>query len=300
MSSMPSPACSQGGGTGEPDGGGAVQLGSLGDEPVVVAVRSGEGEDPALLGNAGGAGRRHRAHDVGRALVDLHVGRAELGVGERHHAVAGPGRDDLLGRAGGADPRVRVAGRHLAEAGPQGADAGRGAPAASSRWPHAARSRTGGRRAPGGRRRAASRARWLPASRRRRGWRAACPRAGLAHSSQGRAGSRRARARAYIASAPVTSTTSRSPRLMARQASCMRAWGLLPPMDETMSSAGSSPSAKPRRAATRRAGFGTVPAQRRHDPDAVGAPDEGAPGRGRPARPGRRRSPPPPRAAPPP
>ena len=36
----------------------------------------------------------------------------------------------------------------------------------------------------------------------------------------------------------------------------MRACGLLPPMDETISSAGSSPSAKPRRAATRRAGSG--------------------------------------------
>ena len=118
------PGLLESGGAGEADGGGAVQLGALGDEPVVVGVGSGKGKDPALLGHPGGAGGRRGAHDEGGPLVDLHVGRAELGVRERHHPVAGPRRDDLVGRPGGADPGVRVAGGHRAEAGPQRADAG--------------------------------------------------------------------------------------------------------------------------------------------------------------------------------
>ena len=104
------------------------------------------------------------------------------------------------------------------------------------------------------------------------------------HSSQGRAGSRRARARAYMASAPVTSTTSCSPRLIPRQASCIRAWGLFPPMDETMSSAGSSPSAKPRRAATSRAGLGTCQPSGATTLMLSALPMSAAARRGRPAR----------------
>ena len=52
------PGLLEGRATGEADGGGAVQLGPLGNEPVVVGVGAGEGEDPALLGHPGGAGRR--------------------------------------------------------------------------------------------------------------------------------------------------------------------------------------------------------------------------------------------------
>ena len=99
------------GGTGEADGGGAVQLGALGDEPVIVGTGAGEGEDPALVGHPGGAGGRHGAHHESCSLVDLHVGGAQLGVRERHHAVAGPRGDDLVGRPGGAEPCIRVAGR---------------------------------------------------------------------------------------------------------------------------------------------------------------------------------------------
>ena len=76
-----------------------------------------------------------------------------------------------------------------------------------------------------------------------------------------------------MASAPVTSTTSSSPRLMARQASCMRACGALPPMAESISCAGSAPASKPRREATSSAGFDRAPSERRHDPDAVRPPD---------------------------
>ena len=60
-----------------------------------------------------------------RALVDLHVGRAELGIGEGDHAVVRRGRRDLLGAKGAADPGVGVGGGDLAETGPQRADARR-------------------------------------------------------------------------------------------------------------------------------------------------------------------------------
>ncbi len=68
-------------------------------------------------------------------------------------------------------------------------------------------------------------------------------------------GSRRAAARVYIASAPVTRTTSRSPREMARQASWSKAWGALPPMAVRTSSGGMESASKPSLAATRRAGL---------------------------------------------
>ena len=64
----------------------------------------------------------------------------------------------------------------------------------------------------------------------------------------------------------------------------MRACGVLPPMDETISWAGSSPSAKPRRPATRRAGLAGRQPSEAHDPDAVRAPDQGAPAGARRAR----------------
>ena len=97
----------------------------LRDEPRVVGVGAREREDPALLGHSRRPGRLGRAHDVARTLVDLQVGRAQLGVGERDHAVRRTGGDDLGRRARRADPGVGVAGGHLAEARPQRADARR-------------------------------------------------------------------------------------------------------------------------------------------------------------------------------
>ena len=144
---------------------------------------------------------------------------------------------------------------HLAEAGPQAADAGRMlGEAPPVRRPQRVLHRVG-RRGSGAARPGSSRGPWRPACPRRT-WSGAGVSAGCsAQSSRLRVSPRRDRARVYMASAPVTSTTSSVPLLMARQASCMRACGVLPPTAESMSSAGSSPSAKPRRAATWRAGL---------------------------------------------
>ena len=60
-----------------------------------------------------------------RTLVDLQVGGAELGVGERDHPVVRRHGDDLRGRAGLADPGVGICRGDLAETGPQAADASR-------------------------------------------------------------------------------------------------------------------------------------------------------------------------------
>ncbi len=283
MSSMPSPASFEGGGPGQPDGGGAVQLGTLRDEPVVVGVGAGEREDPTLLGHAGGAGGRDRAHDVGRALVDLHVGRAQLGVGERDHPVARPGRDDLVGRPGLPDPGVRVGRRHLAEARPQAADAGPvlgqgpavGGPqrvleegVGMHREDDAAlHLELGGARP------------LLPEQRGR--WRALRlarpfqPGPGRVPAGQGAGVHRLGPGDEHdLALAPAdgeTGVVHEGLRVVAADGG-----------DHQLGRLVALGEAEARRHQPGRVGGG--PAQRRHDPDAVGPPEQGAPGRGRPAR----------------
>ena len=113
----------EGGPGGQPDGRRAMEFGAVRNEPVVVGIGARQWEHPSVLGHAGGPRRLHRADDVRRALVDLQVGRAELGIGEGDHAVVRRGRGDLLGAKGPGDPGVGVGCGDLAEAGPQRADA---------------------------------------------------------------------------------------------------------------------------------------------------------------------------------
>ena len=81
------PGQRQGRPAGQPDGRGGVEVEPVGEEPVVVGVGPGQGEDPPVPGDAGGPGRGGRAHDERRTLVDLHVGGEQLGVGVGDHPV---------------------------------------------------------------------------------------------------------------------------------------------------------------------------------------------------------------------
>jgi hypothetical protein len=89
-----------------------------------VGVGAGEGEHPALLGDACRPRRLHRAADERRTLVHLEVGGAELLVGEGHRAVVRSGLGDLVGRPGLSEPGMGVRGRHLGKSGPQPAEPG--------------------------------------------------------------------------------------------------------------------------------------------------------------------------------
>ena len=77
------------------------------------------GEDPAVGRHTERPGLLDRAQDEGRALLDRVVGVEELAVREPDHAVAVGAARELGGGVGPLDPGVGVAGRHLAEAGPQ-------------------------------------------------------------------------------------------------------------------------------------------------------------------------------------
>ena len=128
---------------------------------------------------------------------------------------------------------------------------------ASSRSRPGARSRRGGRRGSEEQAPLSSRGRWRPACPLRT-WSGAGVSAGwLGPVEPARlAGRGASSARVYMASAPVTSTTSSSPRPMARQASCIKACGVLPPTAESIELAPARrPAAKPRRAATWSAGL---------------------------------------------
>ena len=107
----------------QPDGGRRVEVEAVGEEPVVVGVGPGQGEHPPVLGHPGRPGGSGRAEDERRPLVDLHVGREQLGVRIVDHPVAGRRGDELVGRPDLAAPGVGVGRRHLGEAGPEGTDA---------------------------------------------------------------------------------------------------------------------------------------------------------------------------------
>ena len=154
---------------GQADRRGAVELGPIGDEPVVVGVGARQREHPTVLGHPGGPGPLRRAADVGGPLVHREVRRAQLAVGEGDHAVVRGGPGDLLGAVRRADPGVGVGRRHRAELRPELADAAPGARRASSRPRLARRSRTTGRRGWGGGSRGTVRGRWPGRARCRRG-----------------------------------------------------------------------------------------------------------------------------------
>ncbi len=157
----------QGRGPGQPDGRGGVEVEPVGEEPVVVGVCPGQGEDPAVLGDAGRPGRRHRAEDERR-----HPGppacwpSAAWCRDRRSSGWPSVGVGDLPGRAGLAaarrggwpaataeNPAQRSPIRSLVVVeGPAGLRPG-------------GRSRTGGRRGWAGRGPVPPRRRWCPGGR---------------------------------------------------------------------------------------------------------------------------------------
>ncbi len=106
-------------GAGRGDRGRGGQVGALGDEPLVDRRRAGVHEDPALLRHARGLRRGDAGDDEAGGQVDLQVGAHQLGVGVAHRAVVGGDRGQLVGRAGGGVPGVRVGGGGHREPGPQ-------------------------------------------------------------------------------------------------------------------------------------------------------------------------------------
>jgi acetyl-CoA C-acetyltransferase len=106
----------QRGGSAQADGGGRVEVGPVGEEPVVLGVGARQREDPPVAGDPGGLGRRGRAEDDGGALVDLHVGGEQLRVGVVDHPVGLRRGGHLVGGPRVAEPGMGVARRHLGEA----------------------------------------------------------------------------------------------------------------------------------------------------------------------------------------
>ncbi len=86
------------GAPGDPDRRCCGEMLALGEEVVIVGIRTGEREDHLVRWHAVGDCRAVRAQEHRRRLVDVDVGAHPLGVGERHHAVLGGDRADLLGR----------------------------------------------------------------------------------------------------------------------------------------------------------------------------------------------------------
>ena len=124
MSSMPHAGELEGAPAAELDGRRAGERVAVGHERVLVAIGARLREHPAVLGDAQPSCRLDRAHDDRRAHVDVVVRVHVLRIGQADHPVRGADRGDLLGRLGVTDPRVLVAGRDLAEVGPQRAEVG--------------------------------------------------------------------------------------------------------------------------------------------------------------------------------
>ena len=109
---------------GQPDCRGRVEVGAVGEEPVVLGIGASQREDPAVTGHTGGLRRSGRTQDDGCPLVDLEVRRQQLGVGIADHPVGLGDRRQLLSCHRLAQPGVGIGGCHLGKAGPEPADVG--------------------------------------------------------------------------------------------------------------------------------------------------------------------------------